>query len=842
MPLSAGDRLGPYEILAQIGAGGMGEVYRARDTRLDRNVAIKISKEQYSQRFEQEARAVAALNHPHICTLYDIGPNYLVMEYIEGTPLRGPLPMEKALTYAAQICDALDAAHRRGIVHRDLKPGNILITKGGVKLLDFGIAEMKKPTATGDNTATMTIPASGQIEGTLQYIAPEQLQGKPADARSDIFAFGLVLYEMLTGRTAFQADNPANLIAAVLTSDPPPLKDLLPESPRALDRIVTTCIAKSADERWQSAGDIKRAIDLIDLAPVALAPAVTTPAKSRSLLWYAAVLAAVLGSIAIGFFLSKSREKTPEPWAFRPITYSGRAYGPVLSPDGKQVAYLWTGENTGGFDLYVQLVSGGSPLHLKDTQPKGRPAWSPDGTQIAFQRTDGLYVVSALGGTPRRIASLGNLVSTANVSWAPDGSFFIVDGRGGELKSVAAESGEVRALTKPENGSDGNPAISPDGSAVAFVHNTSLFNATLMTLPLTKQGTAAGEAKSLARTTSTIRAPTWTSDGKEILFENALGGGNASIWRVSSKGGEPARVNLPSMLASGPTTATHSGRMVYVSGYEETKLIKLPIAGSKAGPPQPIIEALGDHRDLSVSADGSHVAFVSTRTGSKEIWIANADGTNQTQLTFVNGASVGSPHWSPDGTRIAFDGYASGSSDIYVVPVDGGKPVRLTTDPGNETRPSWSSDGKWIYFAWDKGSLQIWKIPAAGGTPVQVTHSGGGQEALESPDGQWVYFSRAPNLYRIRPDGSEESQVRPNVYPSFFNVGSRNVYVLESSGGRVLRAPVGKTDFEPVFTFDDSNRPNCLGPCLGLPKDESFVIYRRVTRSMASLTLIENFR
>jgi serine/threonine protein kinase len=358
MPLSAGDKLGPYEILAQIGEGGMGQVYKARDKRLDRNVAIKISKEQFSGRFQREARAVAALNHPNICTLYDVGPNYLVMEHIEGAPLKGPLPIEKALKYATQICDALDAAHGGGIIHRDLKPANILITKGGVKLLDFGIAEIRKSSSIGEDSATVTMPASGQIEGTLHYMAPEQLQGKPSDARSDIFAFGLVLYEMLTGRSAFQADNPAKLIAAILTSDPAPLKERLPEAPWALDRIIAMCIAKNADERWQSAGDVKRALDLIDLAPAESAPA----KRSHSVPWYAAVLLAALSGLAIRFVLRNEGNKTSEPWTFRPLTYSGRASSPALSPDGKQVAFLWTGENAGlpvavgGFDLYVQLV------------------------------------------------------------------------------------------------------------------------------------------------------------------------------------------------------------------------------------------------------------------------------------------------------------------------------------------------------------------------------------------------------------------------------------------------------------------------------------------------------
>ena len=830
--------IGPYQILERVGAGGMGEVFKARDSRLDRIVALKTSKDQFSDRVKSEARAAAALNHPHIAAVYDVGPNYLVMEYVEGEPLRGPLPLPQALRYAKQILEALEAAHRKGIVHCDLKPANILVAKGGVKLLDFGLAQMRQSLPCGDNTATMTIPVAGTIAGTLRYMAPEQLQGKTIDARSDIFAFGLVFYEMLTGKAAFEADDSASLISAIMTSQPTPLKDRLPGVPPPLERILETCIAKDPDERWQSAGDINRALDLIDWMPAAPKP----PTKTLFRWWYAAVPALVLGIAVVGFVVRTAGNKAAEPWRFRPLTYSGRAYSPALSPDGRQVAFIWNGENARGFDLYVELVSGGNPLHLKDTEPRGRPAWSPDGTQIAFQRADGLYVIPALGGAPRRIATLGNLVNTANVSCSPSGSFFIIDGRGAGLMTIAGEGGEARVLTKPENAGDAGPAIAPDGSSVAFVRYTSTFNASLMVLPLTKEGAPAAEARPITRAGSSIRGLSWTNDGKEILFENAPGGGNAAIWRLSRSGGHPARVNVPRMLAGDPTTAPQTGRMVFVSGYYETKILKLPITDGKAGSPQPIIDALGDHRDLSVSPDGLHLAFVGTRTGSKEIWIANADGSNQTQLTFVDGASVGSPRWSPDGARIAFDGYASGSSDIYVVPIQGGKPVRLTSDPGNEIRPSWSYDGKWIYFGWDRGGTQqIWKMPATGGDAVQVTRNGG-QEAFETPDGQWLYVDNPPKLYRIRPDGSDESQVRSKVFPSFFNVGRRHVYVFDPDAGQLLRAPYGVTAFQPVVTFNDADRPTCLGPCLGLPNDESYAIYRRVTRSMTSLTLIENFR
>src|SRR6266851_3484817 len=269
MPLQPGDKLGPYEIVAPIGKGGMGEVYRAHDSRLKRDVAIKVSAAQFSERFEREAQAIAALNHPNICTLYDVGPNYLVMEYIEGTPLKGPLPVDQALKYAAQICDALDAAHKKGITHRDLKPANILVTKAGIKLLDFGLAKLAssgigQPPKPDDATLTMALTGKNEIVGTLYYMSPEQLQaqatGQEIDARSDIFSFGLVLYEMLTGKRAFEGTSPASVIAAIMERPAPSIADV---APPALDHVLKTCLAKDPDERWQTARDLKRELEWI---------------------------------------------------------------------------------------------------------------------------------------------------------------------------------------------------------------------------------------------------------------------------------------------------------------------------------------------------------------------------------------------------------------------------------------------------------------------------------------------------------------------------------------------------------------------------------------------------
>src|SRR2546427_7185311 len=287
MSLSAGTRLGPHEILSLIGAGGMGEVYKARDTRLDRIVAIKVAREQFSERFEREARAVAALNHPHICQLFDVGPNYLVMEFVDGAPLQGPLPIEKAVEYAGQILDALDAAHRKGITHRDLKPANILVTKQGIKLLDFGLAKQRAPLTEADATLTAALTSKGQILGTLQYMSPEQLHGQDADPRSDLFSFGCVLYEMLTGKRAFEGQSAASVIAAILEREPAPLQEAPP-----LERAVKRCLSKDPDARFQNARDLKTALTW------ALEQAPATAAGQPVRRWWIAVAAAlVLGAL-----------------------------------------------------------------------------------------------------------------------------------------------------------------------------------------------------------------------------------------------------------------------------------------------------------------------------------------------------------------------------------------------------------------------------------------------------------------------------------------------------------------------------------------------------------------
>src|SRR6266436_577013 len=306
MPLTAGERLDPYEVLALIGAGGMGEVWKARDTRLDRVVAVKVSQEKFSDRFEREAHAVAALNHPHICTLHDVGPNYLVMEYVEGAPLKGPMHIEKAVEYAGQILDALDAAHRKGITHRDLKPANILVTKQGIKLLDFGLAKQRAPLTEADATLTAALTGKGQILGTLQYMSPEQLHGQEADPRSDLFSFGCVLYEMLTGKCAFEGRSAASVIAAILEREPAPLEVAPP-----LERVVRRSLAKDPDQRFQTARDLKAALTWAMEQP----PASSAP-RPAHYWWIPAAATLILGALA-GWGIARFRQPLADQRAFR---------------------------------------------------------------------------------------------------------------------------------------------------------------------------------------------------------------------------------------------------------------------------------------------------------------------------------------------------------------------------------------------------------------------------------------------------------------------------------------------------------------------------------------------
>jgi serine/threonine protein kinase len=477
-PLAPGTELGPYRIENLIGAGGMGRVYRARDTRLNRTVAIKISKQGFGERFEREARVLAALNHPNICQIYDVGPNYLVMEFVEGAPLKGPLPLAKAVEYAGQILDALDAAYRKGVVHRDLKPANILVSKQGVKLLDFGLAKQAPPVR-GDSTVTKGLTQAGSFLGTAQYMSPEQLQGKPVDARSDLFSFGCVLYESLTGKRAFEGENPASVIAAVLEREPAPLEISPP-----LDRVVEHSLAKDPDRRFQTAIDLKRALKwAVEQTPVA------KPASRRW--WIGAAAAALALGLGGGWAVSRvGKPVADERLLHFHITppkgnpsYFDLSPALSVSPDGRFVTYKASVSGRTGIWLHPL---DGSPDRLlldnADTLNAALPFWSPDGKSVGWYASGQLWRTDLSGGTPVALCRAGS----TGVVWTPDGR--ILFGGPGGLMQIPESGGTPTLLTRVDASlgetRHGTPQLLPGGRLLYFAENAKTENSAIYAVPL----------------------------------------------------------------------------------------------------------------------------------------------------------------------------------------------------------------------------------------------------------------------------------------------------------------------------------------------------------------------
>jgi len=497
-----------YAIIEKLGEGGMGVVYKARDTHLDRLVAIKVlpldkfADAERKRRFVLEAKAASALNHPNIITIYDIasdhGRDFIAMEYVPGKALdqliaRKGLPLADALKYAVQIADALSAAHAAGIIHRDLKPGNVMVSSspersGFVKVLDFGLAKLTEKRDSGDRERTEStrndapISEEGMVVGTVAYMSPEQAEGKKVDTRSDIFSFGALLYEMVTGRRAFQGDTRLSTLTAVLREEPKPASQLVEGLPVELERIIARCLRKNPERRSQTMADLKVALE--ELKEESESGSLrTVPARQqrpgRRLAWAAALLAAFILGIGTLWFLH-SRSKAPE--AFNPIpltTYSGTQGWPSFSPDGNLVAFVWNGEKQDNDDIYVKMIgTNGPPLRLTThAAPDDNPAWSPDGRFIAFLRglpsgKRALLLIPAIGGPERKIAEV---FSESHPTWSTDGNWLVISEKGAEtepfaLSLISVETGEKRRLTSPSKQSYGDfdPAFSPDGRSLAF--------------------------------------------------------------------------------------------------------------------------------------------------------------------------------------------------------------------------------------------------------------------------------------------------------------------------------------------------------------------------------------
>ena len=576
----------------------MGEVWKARDTRLDRTVALKVSKSEFSERFELEARAVAALNHPNICTLYDVGPNYLVMELVDGEPIKGPLPPEKAVAYGAQILDALEAAHKRGITHRDLKPANILVTKQGViKLLDFGLA--KQAAALTESAATLTeaLTNPGQIVGTLQYMAPEQLQGKQADARSDIFSFGCVLYELIGGKRAFTGESAASVIARILEREPAPLNIAPP-----LDRVIKTCLAKDADQRFQNALDLKRALAW------AMEQTLSGTSGRRPMLpWLAA---ACLAALAVMAFWGPWRTPRAEP--DRPLVQLDLDVGeevsqPAISPDGLQVAFVAKNQ------LAVRRLNQAKITRLAGTEGASYPFFSPDGQWIAFFSGGKLRKIAVEGGAPVTLcdAALGR-----GGSWGEDGYITAALFATGGLSRVSASGGTPQPLTNLTGEAPGVtthrwPTVLPGGKGVLFVaHVVGGERDWLRVLP-----PGGGKAKTLVENSSYGR---YLADGYLIYYQGGtLFGTPLDLDRLDLKGmATPLVEGVAYDAASGAEfDVSSSGTVVYRGGASGTNHIVAWLDSS--GATQPILAKPDGYMMPRLSPDGKRLALAVRRQGTQ---------------------------------------------------------------------------------------------------------------------------------------------------------------------------------------------------------------------------------
>ena len=788
MPLAAGSRLGPYEILSPLGAGGMGEVYEARDTRLDRSVALKVSKGRFTARFESEARAIAALNHPHICTLHDVGPNYLVMELIEGSPLKGPLPVQTAVKYAGQICDALDAAHAKGITHRDLKPANILVTKQGVKLLDFGLAKQGGPLMESDLTQALT--QQGEIVGTLNYMSPEQLQSKPADTRSDVFALGLVLYEMLTGKAPFTGANPASVIAGILERPAPSVGAVAPAS---LDRVIQIALAKEPDQRWQSARDFRSALD-VALSSQAAAPAGT--AVPRWPVWIATAMCAITAALAFVHF----REAPPDTravrsWILPPGETSFDIFGglnasapAVISPDGRQMVF-GTRDTDGKSQLWVQALDALNARPLPGTQNAAQPFWSPDSKLVGFFADDKVKKINVSGGPPTSLCDFR--FSRGGGTWNQEGVILLGSGSGPLLR-ISASGGAPSAVTKEVARW---PSFLPGGKRFLYSVGSTIRLGSL-------DGT---ESKQIA---DALSEAIYSQGHLLYMKEDTLMAHPFDLGKLAVTG-EPIPI-ADAVYGIGAQrlglfSVSGNGALLFKprSGVGRFVLTWFDRAGKRLG----VVGEPGEMTFPNLSPDQNRaaVSVVNSGMASLDTWVYNLSRGVRTRFTTDSGDGNHSSVWSPDGQTIAYSVEHEGKRSFFRRPANMASGEQaFVTGEGLVTLWDWSRDGKFL-LATIENPRGLAVLPVAGDhKPVLVVDRA--STGQFSPDGKWIAFtsmeSQRREVYVVPfpgPGGRVQVSSEGGDQPRWRRDGKELFYM---SLGRIVSAEVdGKSGTFEVGTL-----------------------------------------
>ena len=814
MALSQGTRLGPYEILAPVGAGGMGEVYRARDTRLERTVALKVlpphlsGSEEIRQRFEREARAISSLSHPHICALYDVGnqegTEYLVMEFLEGETLtdrlgRGSLPLDQVLRYGIEIADALDKAHRQGIVHRDLKPGNIMLTKSGVKLVDFGLAKLAGVGPGNTAVSILQTQASGNLTqegtilGTFQYMAPEQLEGREADVRSDIFAFGAVLYEMATGQKAFSGKSQASLIAAILDSEPAPVSTVQPMTPPALDRVVKTCLAKDPDDRWQTAHDVMLQLKWIaEGGSQAGVPApLVARRKSRERLAWGVAAALALAAIGLAALelarpramparVVRSSILPPEKTVFRFI--SDGAGPPALSPDGLQITFS-ARDSSGNALLWVRSLDSSAARSLPGTENASYPFWSPDSRNIGFFADGKLKKIEASGGPALALCEAGD---GRGGTWNKDGVILFEPHFREPLYRVAATGGRPAPVTKFDESRRETthrfPLFLPDGHHFLYeaASHTVGTDSELHAIYL---GSLDGKPPRLVLNT---RSKPLYAAGHLLFVRQKTLMAQPFDAKTGTLSGDAFPVVGNVQEDPGFFTAVFTVSDNGVLAYQETggsgdqyQLTWFDRSGKK-------LQSIGPQGNVwnpRISHDGRHVVFTVGDPG--DLWLEDLSRQVPSRLTF-DPADDNNAVWSPDDSRIFFLSMRSGGGDLYTKPSSGtGTDEKMMTSMSVKAPSSVSPDGRLLLYAalnprtkWD---LELLSLSDRKTTDFLKTDFDEIQGEF-SPDGHWVAYSSNES-------GRFEVYVQP--FP-----GPGGKWQISSAGGSM---PAWRRDGKELF-------------------------------------------
>jgi eukaryotic-like serine/threonine-protein kinase len=825
--LAPGIRIGPYEVIAPLGSGGMGEVYRARDTRLDRTVAIKVlpaaiaADPQARARFEREARAVAALDHPHICGLFDVGDAdgtlFLVMPLLDGQTLaarieKGP-PLDQALTFATQIADALDKAHRQGIVHRDLKPANIMVTKAGAKLLDFGLAKLKAPAAPislSGMTQRATSPgtAQGTILGTIQYMAPEQVEGKEADARSDIWALGAVIYEMLTGTRPFQGDTPASVIGAILKDAPPPVSLRQPLSPASLDHVVACCLEKDPDDRWQSAGDVKRELQWIGKGQGANAQLSGAPARSRIMSTAAPLVAAALAG-GIGFWVGQPRGASGVETPGRPVVFTvepppgTRLSGPpastpvpqlAISPDGRSLAFVVaTGQGRSG--LWVRALDEPQARPIAGTEGAVDPFWAPDGRRLGFM-VDGAIKVTGIGTDASAQVVGQGPVDSRGGAWLLDGSILFYTARPDVLGRVSDTGGPVSEIPLGEAiGMARWPELLPGGGYLLYqVRNADPTLRGTYVRSSTKNGS---EPRRLIGSDWSVHY----GSGHLLYLEGSTL--MAQPFDVASL----ALTGTPSALARGvggsstgfgAFSVSATGVLAYAGALPNQCELRWVDRMGRVGD---VVVAKGDFVDLSLSPDQSRLAYarVDPQTQAPDVWILDMSRGTTARITSERLVDA-SPVWSPGGDQLVFRSNRASTIgvELYLTSASPGGAVKkffALDDAGSRTISNaiptyWPPSGDVLFYvATADAGYGIWTKAVEQGSPRVILDTKDNElHPAVSPDGRWMaYASDQSGRYEIYvqdfPGGAQQTVVSTNggMQPQWRGDG-RELYYIQADG------------------------------------------------------------